>query len=226
MVAAPVPPVRQTVGPGGGRLSPRTPYPGTTKAPPCMRWRGSAGPTCPAATEVTAGLRRAAPRRHELRLLGARSRGTGAPRGLRSRSLGSAACAERAPRGLRSRSLGSAACAKRCSRWVTVPDRSGPAPPWSCPTRPSAPDRSGSAPGWDVSRLALRSRSLGLGTWVEPCPAGSALIAQGPPARDCPASSCPDRSGPAVAERVTEAVLTIARLSIPRNPSPVPVNPR
>jgi hypothetical protein len=112
-----------------------------------------------------------------------------------------------------------------CPRWVTAPDRSGPAPPWSCPTWPSGPDRSGPAPGWSCptwSPLPIaRARHLG-GT----CPAGSALIAQSPPARDCPASSCPDRSGPAVAERVTEAVPTITRLSIPRNPSPVPVNPR
>jgi len=143
--------------------------PGTTKAPPCMRWRGLAASCCPAVPDRSdsAGPAGRAPRA---------AIGDCSPHALVERV---ARCGLPVPIA-RSRLLRGA----RSSR-SAGPDRSGP-----------APTRSG-------------------------CPADPAPIARDPPARDCLASPCLDCSRQLVARPAPTSDRAIARLSTPRNSSPL-----
>ena len=180
----------EAAGGRGSRVGPgwRRRRPGTTKAPPCMRWRGLAGPAAlrspiarrpPALPDCSASylprllgtgtlVERVAPRGPPVPIARVQLlRGAGAPRGplvpiARVQLLREAA-----------------------SRGPPVPIARVQLLREARSSRSAGPDCSGPAPTRAVAPPTLSS------------------IARDPPARDCPTSPCPDCSGHVVAGRVS-----------------------
>jgi hypothetical protein len=197
--------------------------PGTTKAPPCMSWRGLAGPARPAKRRslATGRLHRTAPRLAGLDRSWPVCRGTVVPKCPGPDRSGPGP-PWTVPRGL-TRPI----ARSRVLRW-TCPPRSHPAdlsvasPTTNCPEWVTGPDCSGPGPARNgLPHMALRCRSLGSGSCAERvsrrlCPDHSGPASAGLPRLVTPRSlgACRRGTGPARGP-------AIARPSTSRNPSPI-----